>query len=334
MKSNTVMAISVLYWSSYRLIIQLVVVVQVPCIVAFTVLSNPVIGHHLHRRRPPPPPCSVGAMTGDPGGFGNKASSQRPPSLSLPPKTYDVYALQPRRDVMDADAAMREFFEGTALEWMPLFQQVTQTDIPPPRPPPTTSDTDTDGSESERGVPFEMDTLSSSSSSSSPWKGLPGIPTLESHRSVLADFLDHVQASLVAIPVDESTHEDENDRHFVEEGRRMLVCGRFHVVPYSSPTNRLDNFDAVFGTCWNEVYQLLTSGEENTGSVILVPDCQSLEDLRRFVDVNVQRPLQWMGLDGLFEVTSFQRGSPAIRLIYRLSDIPTKDLSDETEDNE
>jgi hypothetical protein len=239
--------------------------------------------------------------------------------------------LQPRRDVMDADAAMREFFEGTALEWMPLFQQLTQTDIPPPRRPPTSGDTGADG---ERGVTFNMDALSSSSSSSSPWKELPGIPTLESHRSVLADFLDHVQASLVAIPVDESTHEDENDRHFVEEGRRMLVCGRFHVVPYSSPTNRLDNFDAVFGTCWNEVYQLLTSGEENTGSVILVPDCQSLEDLRRFVDVNVQRPLQWMGLDGLFEVTSFQRGSPAIRLIYMLSDIPTKDLSDETEDNE
>ena len=326
------MAISVLYWSSYCLIIQLVVlVVQVRSIVAFTVPSPPGIGHHLHRRRRPPP-CSVGAMEGDQGGFGNQASSQRP-SPSLPPKTYDVHALQPRRDVMDADAAMREFFEGTALEWMPLFQQLTQTDIPP-RPPTTTSaDTGADGSGSERGVPFAMDALSSSSSSS-PWKELPGIPTLESHRSVLADFLDQVQASLVAIPVDESTHEDENDLHFVEEGRRMLVCGRFHVVPYSSPTNRLDNFDAVFGTCWNEVYHLLTSGEENTGSVILVPDCQSLEDLRRFVDVNVQRPLQWMGLDGLFEVTSFQRGSPAIRLIYMLSDIPTKDLLDETEDNE
>ena len=264
-------------------------------------------------------------MTGGQGGFGN--NNNIPPSSSSPSsssKTYDIHALQPRRDVMDVDAAMREFFEGTALEWMPLFQQLTQTDIPPM--------TTTRSSGSDKMVPA----LSSSSSlSSSPWKELPGIPTLESHRSVVADFLDEVQASLVAIPVDESTQEDDNDVHFVEEGRRMLVCGRFHVVPYSSPTNRLDNFEAVFSTCWNEVYQLWTVGEENTGSVILVPDCQSLEDLRRFVDVNVQRPLQWMGLDSLFEVTSFQRGSPAIRLIYKLSDIPIKKdpSSDDAEDN-
>jgi hypothetical protein len=223
---------------------------------------------------------------------------------------------------MDTDAAMREFFEGAALEWIPLFQQLTRTDVPMTR-------NDGQNSPGSHGdAPFEFH------AHSSPWKELPGIPTLESHRSVLANFLDHVQASLVAIPVDESTKEDENDLHFLEEGRRMLVCGRLHVVEYTSPSNRLDNFEAVFGTCWNEVYQLYMSGEQNTGSVILVSDCQNLEDLRRFVDVNLQRPLQWMGLDTQFEVASLQRGSPAIRVIYRLSDMPEMNPTDQDQNND
>jgi len=274
-----------------------------------------------------PSPAAVGSRLPTRRRVGDKD----PPPLSYP-KTYDREALQPRRDVMDMEAARREFFEGTtmALEWLPLFQQMTRTEFPPSMTPPTTRDM------------VDVSALSSSL----PGNVLPGIPTLEAHRSVVADFLDHVQASLMAIPVDESTDEeeedDENDIHFVEEGRRMLVCGRFHVVPYASSLlttttqhHRLDNFEAVFGTCWNEVYHLLTSGDENTGSVILVPDGPSLDELRRFVDVNLQRPLQWMGLDSLFEVTSFQRGSPAIRLLYKLSDIPpTKDPSSDDADDE
>jgi hypothetical protein len=240
----------------------------------------------------------------------------------LPIKTYDSKALQPRKDVIDADAAMREFFDGVALEWIPLFQQLTQTNVPGLANSAAGTDSDKD-----RGV-FEFHALTT------PWKELPGIPTLESHRTMLATFLDQVQASLVAIPVDESTKEDENDLHFLEEGRRMLVCGRFHVVEYHSPTNRLDNFEAVFGTCWSEVYQLVKVGEQNSGSVILVPDCQNLDDLRRFVDVNLQRPLQWMGLDSIFEVTSLQRGFPAIRVIYKLSDMPVPDVSSDQSQND
>lgn len=252
----------------------------------------------LHRRRRS---CIAAAASGK--GFGGEGGSS-------PKKSYDSQALQPRKDLIDTDAAMREFFDGTALEWKPLFQSLTQTDIPVMAPD--------DDSEVEPNT------------ANRPWKALEGIPTVDSHRAILANFLDAVQASLVDIPVDERTKEDEFDLQFLEEGRRMLVCGRFHVVPYPSDQDRLEHFDAVFSTCWNEVYYLHQTNEIDTGSVIIVPDCQDLDDLRRFVDVNLQRPLQWMGLDDIFEVASLQRGSPAIRLIHKLSDMPT-DLPEEAQ---
>lgn len=279
------------------------------------------------------------------GGGGGGEDDHRSSSAQSLPKTYDLQALQPRKDVIDIDAAMREFFDGTAVEWIPMFQHLTQTDTPPRRHLSSLTDNNYyyyDDDNRDPPTVFQFDTYTS------PWKRLPGIPTKESHRSILAHFLDEVQASLVAIPVDESTKEDSNDLHFLEEGRRMLVCERFHVVEYNnddddddpsssfSASNRLDHFETLFGTCWNEVYQLYSSGKMNTGSVILVPGYDgNLDDLRRFIDLHLQRPLQWMGLDHRFEVSSLQRGSLAIRLIYMLSDMPstttTNDSSDPSE---
>jgi hypothetical protein len=138
---------------------------------------------------------------------------------------------------------------------------------------------------------------------------------------VLANFLDAVQASLIEIPVDESTEDDDNDMRFLEEGRRMLVCGRFHVISQgdeqkeTKTPDRIDQFESLFGVCWNEIFHLQEEDEINTGSLIVVPNAASsdLNDLRRFVDVNVQRPLQWLGLDDTFEVASLERGTiPAI----------------------
>ena len=99
----------------------------------------------------------------------------------------------------------------------------------------------------------------------------------------------------------------------------MLVCSRFHVVSGGSP---IESFDRLFATCWNEIYHLHDEGEPDTGSLIVVPGTD-VEDLRRFVDMNLQRPLQAMGFEETFEVASMTRGSAAIRLIHKLSEIPT-----------
>jgi hypothetical protein len=57
-------------------------------------------------------------------------SPRRRPVLSLADKStsmksYDSDAVSPRKDVMDSDAAMREFFQGAAEDWKPLFRSLT-----------------------------------------------------------------------------------------------------------------------------------------------------------------------------------------------------------------
>ena len=90
-------------------------------------------------------------------------------------------------------------------------------------------------------------------------------------------------------------------------------------------------FDNLFSTCWNELAELSRSNEPNTGSLIVVPD-YDFSDLRRFTDMNLQRPLEWLGLGGTFEVTSLERGSPAIRLIHKLSEMPHEPWKEGGED--
>jgi hypothetical protein len=91
----------------------------------------------------------------------------------------------------------------------------------------------------------------------------------------------------------------------------------------------IESHESLFTTCWSEITHLAQEDEADTGSLILVPGYE-IEDLRRFTDMNLQRPLQWLGIDGSFEVASLKRGSPAIRLIHKLSDMPT-DLPNEPE---
>lgn len=247
-------------------------------------------------------------------------------------KTYGKEVLAPIKDVIDMESAMREFFEGIGQEWKPLFRSmIDEADAK--------ANNDQDGD----NVPAiswlnEIDTTNFEfHETSSPWKRLDAVPTAESDREVLATFLDRVQASLIEIPVDETTQEDdENDLHFLEEGRRMLVCSRFHVVGEEDGTvnssgsfSRIERSDRLFATCWNEICHLQDANEPDTGSMILVPG-SDLEDLRRFTDMNLQRPLQWLGLDGNFEVASMQHDSPGIRLIHKLSEMPT-DLPEEPE---
>ena len=112
-----------------------------------------------------------------------------------------------------------------------------------------------------------------------------------------------------------------------KDGACWFVPG-FHVIT-GVEDGSIDSHERLFSTCWSEITHLIQEGEANTGSLILVPGC-SVDNLRRFADMNLQRPLQWLGLATSFEVASMKRGSPAIRLIHKLSDIPT-DVPNEPE---
>ena len=272
------------------------------------------------------------------------------------PKSYDKQAISPRGDLMDVESAMREFFDAQDA-WKPLFRSMMKNSGGDDDDN-NNNNSPEDGSEQAAAMAWlvdDNDTQRAESvfefhESSHPWQRLPAIPTKESDRTVLAEFLDATQTSLIEdIPVDESTEDDEHDLQFLEEGRRMLVCSRFHVIStvtekkneeqQQQPTNqaRQAASEHLFAACWNELFHLYDENEADTGSVILVPGFE-IADLRRFVDMNLQRPLQWLGLEETFEVTSLQRGggAPAIRVIHKLSDMPT-DLSDDPEtadDNE
>ena len=239
--------------------------------------------------------------TGGKGGFGEKTYGENIGSIN---------------DVIDAEAAMSEFFSSNE-EWHPLFQRfVTHaTTVTANSNVPAT-----DFLNAPSSVDFNFD------SPQAPWKRLDGIPTDESDRQVLAGVLDTMQAGLIDIPVDESTKDDENDLQFVEEGRRILAISRFHVLQGVSGGS-VDCYDALFSTCWSELMELHVGNEEGTGSLIVVPDYE-LSDLRRFVDVNLLRPLTWLGMQADYEVTSLKFGSPAIRLLHKLQDMPMEPWND------
>lgn len=168
-----------------------------------------------------------------------------------------------------------------------------------------------------------------------PWKKLPAIPTGEGDIAVIGMFLDTIQKALVEIPVEEGSVEDENDMHFIEEGRRCLVLSRFQVLGGDSSTVekkitedelglevQTDDED-LFSTCWSEISYLVQENMKDTGSLIILPEeFSDIGKLREFTEKNILRPLDWLGLSDTFEVASMQRGSPAIRLIHKLSDIP------------
>ena len=227
-------------------------------------------------------------------GFGKDAKAR-------PSKTYENPIIN---DVIDVEAAMSHFFTSRE-DWLPLFRWLA-TDSSCP------------------AESFLGDLLSELDfhEETSPWKRLEGIPQNEKDRTILASFLDATQQSLLEIPVNNSQEDDDDDIEFLEEGRRLLALQRFHVL---RSTKVGDN--VLFETCWNEVAHLTDADEEHSGSLILAPDCD-LAELRRFVDMNVMRPLQWLGLDDAFEVSSFSRGSPAIRLFYKLNDMPTDSYSE------
>lgn len=226
-------------------------------------------------------------------------------------KTYGKSATNPIKDVIDTEAAMSEFFSSNE-EWHPLFHNFVNTGASSSIDPvPAMSFLG-----SSPAQEFDFD------NAQSPWRRLDGIPTDESDRQVLAEVLDSMQASLIDIPVDEATQEDSNDLHFLEEGRRILAISRFHVLQ-GLTGGSVEGHDRLFSTCWSELMELRVQDQESTGSLIVVPD-YDIADLRRFTDINLLRPLEWLGVQADFEITSLQRGSPAIRFLHKLQDMPNE----------
>ena len=232
-------------------------------------------------------------------GFGKDSKNYEPPS-----KSYSNKELAPINDLIDDESGMREFFESNE-PWQPLFRTIASDKNVPAM------------SFIDNNDEFEF------SETSSPWRKRVAVPTDESDLAVLGKFLDAMQKSLIEdIPVDETTKDDDNDLQFIEEGRRMLVCSRYHVVQ-GIEKGSIDTFDRLFSICWSEIVELKDADEIDTGSLIVTPGFE-YNDLRRFVDINLQRPLVWLGIND-FEVACLEKGGlGVIRIIYKLSDIPTE----------
>jgi hypothetical protein len=234
-----------------------------------------------------------------------------------------TYGAAPIKDVIDVEGAMASFFESRE-EWLPAFRSIAGSSMSE-----DTAALLASLGQDNVGIP---DAAIDFHEESSPWRRSRAIPQDEEERQVLAKFLDAMQASLLAIPVNEVANpetdpDDENDLQFVEEGRRLLALGRFQVLR-AIQGGSVESVDSLFAHCWSEVMELSQTGTAHSGSLILVPE-YDFSDLRRFVDMNLVKPLEWLGVQSDFEVVSLQRDSPAIRLIYKLNAIPTGTYTEE-----
>ena len=262
-------------------------------------------------------------------GFGVNPGVNAKPKYSLDDRSYGIDPGPTTPELTAED--MVDFFAAHG-EWKPLFRHVLTDDgdgggpVPPaaacladvPRPDDLW---DVEALERRR-----------------PWRLLPATPDPspeggEGGGGRLAAFLDEWQRSLLDIPLDAVVTGD-NDRHFLEEGRRTIAVTRFHVLED-------DDDDAeLFRTCWSELAFLASQDAPGTGSLVLLPEERDgaaaagggerpgleLERARAFVREELLRPLRWLGRDGDFEVAAMERGSRAVRMLYRLGDIP--DLSE------
>jgi len=225
----------------------------------------------------------------------------------------------------DDGVRMAAFFEKHD-DWLPLFGSLAADSSVPAMVHLETSNDD--DSTAEFDFDFEA------SSSTFPWKPLAAIPDNEEDKQVIGAFLDGTQAALMALPALQE-EEDETDMAFLLEGRRMLAVSRFQVVRNANTAadagTTTNTDDLLFATCWNELTQLIRDDQSNTGSLILLPDTYtgSGDDggkslLSHFCTTRLQQPLEWLGMDGSFEIASINDSQiPALRLLHKLEeDIP------------
>jgi len=224
-------------------------------------------------------------------------------------KSYGDGGRPSTSDDIDVETAMSSFFESKE-EWLPLFRCMSASTSPP---------ASSHLSGGPIGSPIEF-------LESAPWKQLPALPTNDDELAAVSNFLDVMQQSLVEIPVNEYVEEDASDVHFIEEGRRILAIARFHV-----PIGSKGGHDELFKTCWSEMAELRRSDAEGTGSIIILPDYE-MADLRQFAENNLHMPLDWLGVAHDFEVSSLERGVPAVRILYKLGGIPIPETDEDDED--
>lgn len=342
-------------------------------------------------------------------GFDNEDSSQKISSSSSS-KTYGRTAVI--NDIIDEECAMKEFFMNR-IEWYPIFRTLAGEKLPIE----TYELFQSIYTQDDRPNVVVSSSFDFHENTSPWKKNVNPIPTNDNDRTVVSKFLDSVHKSLLDIPVTDTNQNkskktkldketftttpssswnrdddhilvfdendeyvndyDDNDMHFIEEGRRMLAISRFFVFRSDSRSNNNDGINSInrrnssvtsssnylnslsrpidvidnknpnynddkknsdiikfyeelFNLCWSEVIELKQADIHHTGTLILLPDyAYHLSDLRRFTDMNLIRPLQWLGLydqdnsdaANIFEIVSFQRHSPAIRLLYKLKDM-------------
>lgn len=257
-------------------------------------------------------------------------------------KNYNVDSGE-AHDVLDDVSSMTDFFT-THLAWEPLFRSMLLGSI-------------VDDTTREAAVMASPILHTSNYPSSelwgiatlerrNPWRLLPSKPTSELSLRKLSAFLDEWQRSLLDIPLDAIVTGD-NDLHFLEEGRRTIAVTRFHVLNEHNDDNDKNgalmnannssnegNYDwksELFRTCWSELAHLASQDCANTGSLVLLPAMINrdggLDVVRDFVEHNLIRPRRWLGRDDDWEIVVMDRGGLAVRLLYKLSDIPDLERS-------
>jgi hypothetical protein len=210
-------------------------------------------------------------------------------------KTYDQTSFL-TTEAMEGN--MNDFFKKNT-DWHPLFAYIA----------------------TNSNVPASKYVKMIASSDKHPWVDLPSMPSgpdKEKHMQTIAHVLDKTQMAMLDIPDED---DDDGDLNFIEEGRRILVLNRFHVV--QDELKEQGDHDELFRTCWSEIYSLVHNDLPKTGSLIILDDMENDVDLNNFVHENIRMPLEWLGIrDDHIEVAHFTRGRQCIRLIYRLGDIP------------
>lgn len=278
---------------------------------------------------------------GDGFGLSTNNDGEKQPKYSVDDKSYG----RVKNDNVLDDSSMNEFFSAH-IEWKPLFRSMLLGSI-------GSRDDDTTRAEA-MASPILLTSDDSPSSEiwgiatlerRNPWRLLPSKPTSETSLRALSAFLDEWQRSLLDIPLDAIVTGD-NDLHFLEEGRRTIAVTRFHVLDEHDDndvnkekmnTNHNNNegvYDwktELFRTCWSELAHLRSQECADTGSLVLLPAMRNgggeLDVVRDFVERNLIRPIRWLGRDDDWEIVVMDRGGLAVRLLYKLSDIPDLERS-------
>ncbi|GFH45887.1 hypothetical protein CTEN210_02361 [Chaetoceros tenuissimus] len=246
-------------------------------------------------------------------GFGKPANGFGKGSVDPMKKTYDVSPTTLPLDMLQRTEMMKDFF-ASYDEWHPLFGSIAANDS-------VLASSHIDASLfTQEGLSFSEET---------PWEKLPQMPSGEnkdSQMETVSLVLDSMQKALTDIPVSQDLYntnpDDNNDMHFIEEGRRLLVLERFHVLQ-----NEGDAHGDLFRVCWSEIHHLVTEGNTDKGSLIILEEYTSeIEEnggIEQFVDEKIRLPLQFLGLADSLEVAAFKRGKICIRLIHQLGAVPS-----------